>query len=121
MFACLGWFKRATQQEASFLRVPDFNTHLAVGQKPNRAPSEHPNPTTNIGSRMGGEFTQSQPKFGIPFNGFDHHSHLKMWTVTQLPTAAGPILLPAARLVTGLLRQRLQRLQRRSLLRRGLA
>ena len=32
--------------------------HMAVGQNPNRlAPSEHPNPTTKIGSKMGGEFT----------------------------------------------------------------
>ena len=31
--------------------------HVAVGQNPNRTPSEHPNPTTKIGSKMGGEFT----------------------------------------------------------------
>ena len=31
--------------------------HMAMGQKPNRTPSEHPNPTTKIGSKMGGEFT----------------------------------------------------------------
>ena len=34
----------------------------AVGQKPNRTPSEHPNPTTKIGSKMGGECTY--PKMG---------------------------------------------------------
>ena len=28
-----------------------------MGQNPNRTPSEHPNPTTQIGSEMGGEFT----------------------------------------------------------------
>ena len=27
---------------------------MAMGQKPNRIPSEHPNPTTKIGSKMGG-------------------------------------------------------------------
>ena len=31
--------------------------HLAMGQNPNRSPSEHPNPTTKIGSKLGGEFT----------------------------------------------------------------
>ena len=35
-----------------------------MGQKPNRTPSEHPNPTTKIGSEMGGEFTYNQN--GIP-------------------------------------------------------
>ena len=31
--------------------------HMAMGQNPNRlAPSEPPNPTTKIGSKMGGEF-----------------------------------------------------------------
>ena len=33
----------------------------AKGQNPNRTPSEHPNPTTKTGSKMGGEFTY-QPK-----------------------------------------------------------
>ena len=28
-----------------------------MGQNPNRIPSEHPNPTTKIGTKMGGEFT----------------------------------------------------------------
>ena len=28
-----------------------------MGQKPNRTPGEHTNPTTKIGSKMGGEFT----------------------------------------------------------------
>ena len=35
---------------------------MAMGQKPNRSPGEHPNPTTKIGSTMGGEFTY-QPKW----------------------------------------------------------
>ena len=30
---------------------------MAMDQNPNRTPSEHPNPTTKIGSKMGGEFT----------------------------------------------------------------
>ena len=35
---------------------------LAMGQNPNRNPSEHPNPTTKKGTKMGGEFTY--PKVG---------------------------------------------------------
>ena len=35
----------------------------AMGQNPNRTPSEHPNPTTQISTKMGGEFTY-QPKMG---------------------------------------------------------
>ena len=30
------------------------NIDMAMGQKTNRTPSEHPNPTTKIGSKMGG-------------------------------------------------------------------
>ena len=37
-------------------------TKKAMGQHPNLTPSEHPNPTTKIGSKMGGEFTY-QPKW----------------------------------------------------------
>ena len=40
---------------------------VAMGQNPNRT-SEPPNPTTKIGSKMGGEFTY--PKMGSQ-NGFD--------------------------------------------------
>ena len=37
---------------------------MATGQNPNRlVSSEHPNPTTKIGSKMGGEFTY--PKLGF--------------------------------------------------------
>ena len=43
-----------------------------MGQNPNRTPSEHPNPTTNIGSKMGD--APKTPKWD-PI-GFDHHSHL---------------------------------------------
>ena len=32
-------------------------SQLAMGQNPNRTPSERPNPITKIGSRMGGDFT----------------------------------------------------------------
>ena len=35
---------------------------VAMGQNPNRTPSEHPNPTTKIGSQMAGEFNY-QPKW----------------------------------------------------------
>ena len=42
---------------------------MAMGQNPNRTPSKHPNPTTKIGSNMGGEFTY--PKMGSR-NGFDN-------------------------------------------------
>ena len=34
--------------------------YMVTGQKPNRTPSEHPNPTTKIGSNMGGEFTYTK-------------------------------------------------------------
>ena len=40
-----------------------------------KTPSEHPNPTTKIDSKMGGEFTY-QPKMGSQ-NGVDHNSHLR--------------------------------------------
>ena len=30
---------------------------MAMGQNPNRTPSEHPSPTTKIGPKTGGEFT----------------------------------------------------------------
>ena len=32
-------------------------SELAMGQNPNRTPSEHANPTTTRGTKMGGEFT----------------------------------------------------------------
>ena len=48
---------------------PDGN-RMAMGQNPNRTPSEHPNPTTKIGSKMGGEFTNPNQN-GISQNGFD--------------------------------------------------
>ena len=35
---------------------------MAMGQKPHRTPSDHPNPTAKIGPKMGGEFT-NQPKW----------------------------------------------------------
>ena len=31
-----------------------------MGQNPNRTPSEHPNPTTKIGPKLGGEFTHPE-------------------------------------------------------------
>ena len=43
------------------------------GQKQNRTPSEHPNPNTKMGSKMGGEFTY--PRMGSQ-NGVDNHSHI---------------------------------------------
>ena len=41
--------------------TPNFDPHpnehtQMVGQHPNRTPSKHPNPTTKIGSKLGGEF-----------------------------------------------------------------
>ena len=61
---------------------------MSVSAKPNghgskskaRTPSEHPNPTTKIGSKMGGEFTY-QPKWDpIGFdpqpNGYPHSGFL---------------------------------------------
>ena len=50
------------------------HTQMAMGQNPNRTPSEHPNPTTRIGSKTGGEFTH-QPKWD-PM-GFDNRSLLR--------------------------------------------
>ena len=52
-------FARASHFGYPFLT----HSHMAMGQIPNRTPREHPNPTTKIGSKMGGEFTQSQPKW----------------------------------------------------------
>ena len=37
---------------------------MAMGQEPNRTPSEHPNPTTKIGSKMDG--APKPPQNGIP-------------------------------------------------------
>ena len=48
-------------------------TPYGHGSKPRLSPSEHPNPTTQIGSRMGGAPT---PKCN-PIN-FDHHSHIRI-------------------------------------------
>ena len=41
---------------------------VAMGQNPNRTPSEHPNSTTKIGSKMGGAL--KTPKMGSQ-NGFE--------------------------------------------------
>ena len=51
-----------TRRHASLARAPRArreaqSSKLAMGQNPNRTPSEHPNPTTKIGCKMGGEFT----------------------------------------------------------------
>ena len=40
---------------------------MAMGQDPNRTPSEHPNPTTQIGSKMGGEFAYQPQPHGFQF------------------------------------------------------
>ena len=43
-------------------------SHMAMGQKPNRTPSEHPNPTPKIGSKTGGVNDLSQlpwPLFAV--------------------------------------------------------
>ena len=55
---------------------------MAMGQNPNRTPSEHPNPTIKIGSKMGGEFAY-QPKMGSQ-KGFDNHSHIQVADKGQL-------------------------------------
>ena len=44
------------------INIHTSKSHAAMGQNPNRTPSEHPNPTTEIGSKMGSEFTY-QPKW----------------------------------------------------------
>ena len=46
-------------------QIRAFERNMVMGQNPNRTPSEHPNPTTKIGSEMGGEFTY--PSNGIPW------------------------------------------------------
>ena len=43
---------------------PREENQMAMGQNSGYPPSEHPNPTTKIGSRMGGEFTY-QPKWDL--------------------------------------------------------
>ena len=48
---------------------------MAMGQKPNRGPSEHFEPTTKIGSEMGG--APKTPKWD-PI-GFENHSHVEIW------------------------------------------
>ena len=51
---------------------PRDEKYVAMGQNPNRGPSEHPNPTTKIGSKMGAEFTY--PKM-VPL--VLTHSHIR--------------------------------------------
>ena len=73
---------------------------MAMGQKPNRTPSEHPNPTTKVGSKMGGELTNQN---GIPLNGFDHHSHIVLTGIHSTSLAsAEPIGESAPRAPHGL-------------------
>ena len=62
-------------------------THLAMGQNPNRSPSEHPKPTTKIGTLKWVVNSPIPTKMGSkPFNGLDHHSHLvKEKTVPSPP------------------------------------
>ena len=44
--------------DVAFDDLSTAGIHLAMGQNPNRlAPSEHPNPTTKLGSKLGGEYT----------------------------------------------------------------
>ena len=51
-------------EEAPFRGLVGFDGILQSGHgsNPNRTPSEHPNPTSKRGSKMGGEF--SYPKMG---------------------------------------------------------
>ena len=57
---------------------------VAMGQNPKaRTPSEHPNPTTKIGSNMG-EFTY-QPKWDM---GFDDPSHVAWVRIKQRAVAS---------------------------------
>ena len=56
------WQSLPAQGETTWLnRVPlaplSILLQMAMDQKPNCTPSEHPNPTTKIGSKIGGEFT----------------------------------------------------------------
>ena len=47
------WMPPAVLQ-ADLVSTTEIRSPMAMGQKPNRTPSEHPNPTTKIGSKMGG-------------------------------------------------------------------
>ena len=55
----------------------DGSTDVAMGQNPNRTPSEHPNPTTKIGSKMGGAPTNQN---GIPLV----LTHSNVWPAKSL-------------------------------------
>ena len=55
------------------LLIPPMTQGLAMGQNPNRTPSEHPNIPTKVGSKKKW-CTENPPKWD-PI-GFDHHSRL---------------------------------------------
>ena len=64
---------------------------MAMGQKPNRSPSEHPNPTTKIPTKMGG--APKTPKW-YPM-GVDLRPYLQIPEVPQTPFAGMPVPEPA--------------------------
>ena len=61
-YQCVNLIKTTAQIVKKPGRI--LGCQVAMGQNPNRTPSEHPNPTTKIGSKMGGEF--HLPQTGIP-------------------------------------------------------
>ena len=58
----------------------EFHSQLAMGQNPNRPPVNIQfNPTSKIGSKMGGEFTYQPKRDPIEF---DNHSQLLLYPVS---------------------------------------
>ena len=76
--------RRVNSPSGTMLRLK-LKGQMAMGQNPNRAPSEHPNPTTKIGSN--GWCTY--PKMGSQ-NGFDNHSQIE----PKRPTSSDSDLQP---------------------------
>ena len=65
----------------------DGGGYMAMGQNPNRlAPSEHLNPTTKIGSRMGGEFTNPQKRIPLVLT-----HRVTLWGLVQKESNGQPI------------------------------
>ena len=69
---------------------------MAMAQNPNRIPSEHPNPATKIGPKMGGEFT-SPPKWDQSRLKWVVHSPTKMGSPKTVLTTTAICRLPLPR------------------------
>ena len=53
MYAC-AFSVLVSASQSGWLKPVGIAIDMAMGQNPNRTPSEHPNPTTKIGSTNGG-------------------------------------------------------------------